>query len=277
MRFDNCSLCNELRLAILWVLLPILVACSPATRFDAAADARGLVREELSISKLPVVIYRDKEIRHSGKIHIYLDGDGKPWIGGKRVALDPTTRSKLILDMMAVDTADKILIGRPCYYIKASERPAACTDTLWTSHRYSNIVVSAVRNVITLQLEKYQPEEVILIGYSGGGTLAALIASQLAQVDTLVTVAANLNVDAWSELHGYTPLARSLNEKNFPKIPDKVKQYHFVGMQDSNVPPSITRSVASLQRNVRVIEQAGYTHECCWPENWASTLGEISN
>ena len=275
MRSNNCSLCDSPRLALLCVLLPFLVACSPSTRFNLAADARGLVREQISAGNLPVIIYRDREISRSGEIHIYLDGDGKPWIGGKRIAVDPTTRSKLVLDMISADEAPAILVGRPCYYIQVSERPDSCSESLWTSHRYSPEVVSAISDAIALQLKKYQPRKLVLIGYSGGGTLAALVASQLESVDVLVTVAANLNVDAWSELHGYTPLARSLNEENFPYIPDAIKQFHFVGGADRNVPPWITDSVAGRQESARLIERTDFTHECCWPKDWASALKEL--
>ena len=180
------------------------------------------------VGALPMVIFRDRQISRSSSIHFYFDGDRNPWVGGSRIASDPTTRSKLILEMMAADEAHKILIGRPCYYIPATERPSSCADKWWTSHRYSQPVVSAMLEVVRRQVKQYVPQEIVLIGYSGGGTLAALVASELEELDVLVTVAANLNVDAWIDLHAYTPLARLLNEANFPEIPADVRQFHIV-------------------------------------------------
>ena len=275
--FYHCSLSGVLRISILCALLPVLAGCASSTRFNLAAERHNLVREDIVRGDLPVVVYRDQNIPHSSSIHFYFDGDGQPWVGGKRIAEDPTTRSKLILDLMAADPAANILIGRPCYYMKAHSRPASCNTSLWTSHRYSKRIVAVMREVIIEQIQKYRPQEIVLIGYSGGGTIAALIASELEDADVLITIAANLNVDLWSELHGYTPLARSLNEHNFPSLPKQLRQIHFVGSEDSNVPRPILQSIVDKQSNAKIIERVGYTHECCWPKDWASTLVKVLN
>ena len=258
-------------------MLPLILSCTASSRFNLAAKNDGLVREVITQGDLPLVIYRDEHIPRSSEIHFYFDGDGSPWVDGARVARDPTSRSKLILKLMAEDDAPKILIGRPCYYIEASARPDNCTDALWTSQRYDNVVVTSMRAAVKRQIAAYQAKQVVLIGYSGGGTLAALVAAELDLVDILITIAANLNVDDWISHHGYTPLARSLNAANFPQLPQHIKQFHFVGGKDENVLPSNTRSVVAGQQKAELIGRAGYTHECCWPKTWASTLRDILN
>ena len=120
---------------------------------------------------------------------------------------------------MRADKQAKILIGRPCYYLSARQRPSVCSNALWTSDRYSEQVVQAMRTLIAQQINRYAPKRVTLIGYSGGGTLATLIANDLTAVDVLVTIAANLDVDAWIKQHGYSPLSRSINAGNFPRLP----------------------------------------------------------
>ncbi|MGR8947429.1 MAG: alpha/beta fold hydrolase [Gammaproteobacteria bacterium] len=272
---NKCNSNALLVYAVLALTVLQIGACSPATRFQRAAQSVDLTREDITIGNLPLVIFRDEIAPGSPRIHFYVDGDGSPWIHGKRVASDPTSRSKLILELMAADDSPKVLVGRPCYYIAVKRRPASCTESLWTSHRYSAQVVAAMRSVIEQQVARHKPKEVVLIGYSGGGTLATLIASEMEQAKVLITIAANLDVDAWIEKHSYSPLSRSLNRFNFPQLPPDVRQIHFVGGEDQNVPPWITKAVAEKQLNARVVEEGAYSHECCWPDTWASTLAKI--
>ena len=252
-----------------------LMACSAATQFSRSAQDHELIREDITVNNLPLVIFRDAISSRSPVIHFYLDGDGSPWIHGKRIAADPTSRSRLILALMAEDSAPKMLIGRPCYYITPSKRPSGCTNSLWTSQRYSAVVVETMAELIEAQALRFAAQEVRLIGYSGGGTLAMLIANHLSDVDVVVTIAANLNVDAWVGHHQFTPLADSLNADNFPLLSQNIRQVHFVGGQDTNVPAEITRSVASRQHNAQVIEIGDYSHGCCWPNDWASRLQSV--
>ena len=275
LRLINCNAPRWLACVAAIILSVQLTACSPAARFERAAQSVDLIREDITVNNLPLVIFRDEIAANSSSIHFYIDGDGSPWIGGKKVATDPTTRSKLILELMRADKQAKILIGRPCYYLSARQRPSVCSNALWTSDRYSEQVVQAMRTLIAQQINRYAPKRVTLIGYSGGGTLATLIANDLTAVDVLVTIAANLDVDAWIKQHGYSPLSRSINAGNFPRLPSKIKQFHFVGESDQNVPSAITKSVAVNQVNARVIEVPGYSHECCWPKTWASALAEL--
>ncbi|MEM7468282.1 MAG: hypothetical protein AAF387_15535 [Pseudomonadota bacterium] len=236
-----------------------------------------LIREELLNQSLPQVLFRTDKISDSSPIHFYFDGDGRPWIQGKRIAKDPTSRSKVILDLMSNDSANKILIGRPCYYLREVKAFPNCKEKWWTSHRYGQTVVDILTSAIAQQINSYQPTEVIFIGYSGGGTLAALVANQMEDVDVVITVAANLNVDAWIEHHGYTPLADSFDAENFPILPARIRQYHLVGGKDGAVPPVVTKSVATRQSAAKIITFPEFDHSCCWPKIWASTLADLLN
>lgn len=257
------------------LLVVSVLACSAAKTFSRAAEQAKLEREDIMVAQLPLVIFRNEKMPHSSTIHFYFDGDGMPWINGKRIAADPTSRSQVILELMSKDIAAKILVGRPCYYIAIDQRPSSCTSSLWTSHRYSDEVISPMVEVIKNQIARFKPKNIVFIGYSGGGTLAMLIAHQLTQVNTIITIAANLDVDAWLARHQFSPLARSLNANNFPLLSDKIRQWHFVGGQDKNVPAEITRLVAGRQPGAKLIVEHGYGHECCWPEDWASRLATV--
>jgi pimeloyl-ACP methyl ester carboxylesterase len=50
-----------------------------------------------------------------------------------------------------------------------------------------------------------------LVGYSGGGTIAVLLAARRSDVAEVITVAANLDVGYWTQRDGLSPLTGSLD------------------------------------------------------------------
>ncbi|NIQ12880.1 MAG: alpha/beta hydrolase, partial [Candidatus Dadabacteria bacterium] len=77
------------------------------------------------------------------------------------------------------------------------------------------------------------------VGYSGGGTVAALIATRRNDVSSLTTIAANLDHAEWTRLHHISPLTGSLNAVNFIDKIENIDQLHFVGGKDKIVPKEI--------------------------------------
>src|SRR5689334_2705067 len=48
----------------------------------------------------------------SGVLHVYIEGDGQPFLSPTAVALDPTPREPLMLRLMALDPARSLYLGR---------------------------------------------------------------------------------------------------------------------------------------------------------------------
>jgi pimeloyl-ACP methyl ester carboxylesterase len=117
--------------------------------------------------------------------------------------------------------------------------------------------------------------DVVLIGYSGGGVLAWLIAERLEQVRLLVTIAANLDIDAWTRLHHYTPLDDSLNPAALPPLPPRIRQLHLVGTRDNNVPPSLVRAAVQGAGEPAIVAAKPADHRCCWEALWPGILQDI--
>jgi len=201
---------------------------------------------------------------------VYLDGDGTPWVRGRTVAKDPTPRTPLVLDLMAQDPAPSLYLARPCYAIE--ELPPACTPDFWTYARYGSEVVASMRAALARVIEDEDVDEILLIGYSGGGTLAMLLAPGLAQVRGVVTVAGNLDIDAWAVHHGYSRLTGSLNPIDSPPLPPDIFQVHYVGGRDRNVPPQLVVSAADRQVAARVEIVPEFDHVCCWTRDWSRIL-----
>jgi len=210
--------------------------------------------------------------RASGRaLHVYLDGDGTPEAGGHPTA-DPTPRDPLVLDLMALDGLPAVYVGRPCYHGLAT---AACTPALWTSARYSESVVASMAAAVRRVVDARGVTQVTWIGYSGGGVLAVLLATRVPQTVGVVTIAANLDIDAWSDHHGTPRLSASLNPARQPAPAPSVHQRHYAGGRDTTVPASITRQGAPPGAHLIVI--ADYDHRCCWITLWPTILGALES
>jgi pimeloyl-ACP methyl ester carboxylesterase len=209
--------------------------------------------------------------RPSRALHVYLDGDGTPWRAW-RPASDPTPRNPLVLRLMALDPEPSIYLGRPCYHGLSDSAP--CTSALWTRERYSEAVVSSMAVALRRMLAARECDRLVWFGYSGGGTLAMLLAPRFSETTDLVTLAANLDVDAWADLHGYTRLLGSLNPARRPPLPAWIRQRHYVGGEDRVVPQELAARGPIAPGTLTVIPS--YDHICCWEKIWPDVLARVS-
>ncbi|MCZ6854561.1 MAG: hypothetical protein O7G86_11640 [Gammaproteobacteria bacterium] len=262
---------NWLRCKAWFVTLIIAGAgcASPAARFNDNAESLGL---ELGTTESNAFRHLLVSNRESGKkLHIYFGGDGSPWIGGRVAALDPTPKKAIALGLLALDPQPAIFVGRPCYH----DQPGACSLALITSARYSATVVESMEAVVRTLIAEHPSLTPILIGYSGGGVLALLVAERIIEVTQVVTVATNLDTGAWVELHGYLPLTGSINPAERVFWRSNLKQLHLSGRKDRNVPPATIRRFRIQSPNARVRFYDRFDHSCCWQQIWPEILNEL--
>lgn len=249
----------------------LAAACaSPGERGLQAAANLGLEHRTVIGGGFSLALFSNRGSASAEPLHIYIEGDGTPWLGGLP-ALDPTPRDPLAMRLMARDANAAILLGRPCYH--AAQPQGSCEPSWWTDRRYSAVVVDSMADALSLLLPAGRP--VTLIGYSGGGVLAVLLAERLAAVDSVVTVAANLDIDAWTDLHRYERLAGSLNPALRSSLPARIRQVHLAGALDANVPPFVVQGFATRQSDSKVRVFEGFDHVCCWLEAWPGILDSI--
>ncbi len=206
-------------------------------------------------------------------LHVYLEGDGSPWRHRVIVMPDPTPRNPLMLRLMSMDNAPSVYVGRPCY--NGSSDDEGCNASLWTSARFSKTVVSSMASVINELVREHDKTAVTLIGHSGGGALAMLIAQRIPAVSHVVTIAGNLDTDAWTSHHGYTRLFNSLNPATQPPLRSSVQQWHLLGGNDTVIPPDLVKQFITSQLNALGVSVAAYGHVCCWENSWPQIARSI--
>lgn len=213
--------------------------------------------------------------KSSTKLHVYIEGDGRPWIKRFLVAKNPTPQRPFALALMRQDQHTSLYLGRPCYFNEPAFglNDTACDASLWTNARYSDKVVMSMVDALRQSMANMEYAQLTLIGHSGGGTLALLMAQQMPEVDQVVTIAANLDVDAWVKHHHYSALTESLDPALIT-TPRPQRQHHYGGSKDTIVPPALNQAfLTRVEQRLIVIE--GFDHHCCWIDYWPTLLEQI--
>lgn len=262
------------RLTSIFCLTLMTVSCAaPEARLKEEAEYLGFDRIIVQGTNFKHVVYTNKVKNKGNELHVYLDGDGTPWINNRWISEDPTTRNPLLFRLMSLDTEQAVYLGRPCYHGFSDTPP--CHPGLWTNERYSAVVIKTMAAALDHILKPLRTKRVILIGYSGGGTLALLLAEQVQNLQGIVTIAGNLDIEAWSSLHGYAPLIGSKNPAQQPPLNPALFQLHLAGGKDQNVPVSLIRPTAQHQDSAQLLLMPEFDHTCCWEEIWPMVLKNL--
>jgi len=163
-------------------------------------------------------------------------------------------------------------LGRPCQFLAEAEL-LRCDPALWTGGRFSEDAVAATDQAVEALKRSHGASRLNLVGYSGGGAMAALVAARRSDVRCLVTVAAPLDTHAWTDAIKVSRLATSLNPADYATRLNRVSQVHFRGKLDTLVPPHTQRRFLALT-SARVIDRESYDHVCCWERDWAELAAQ---
>jgi hypothetical protein len=213
---------------------------------------------------------------------IYIEGDGAPWVAKEFAPSNPTPRYALGAQLAHQDPSPLVAyLGRPCQYLD-DEQLQYCDPQLWTNGRFSEKALDMGNSAIDLLINEIRSKQkrsatsIHLVGYSGGGAYAALLAGRRSDVSCLVTVAAPLDLDAWVQMHRVAPLSTSFN----PAIPmpqlRNIIQTHWYGAKDRVVPPQAIglyeKHNFSSRTLMTVLSDANHVQP--WDTNWENLLGK---
>ncbi|KKM70090.1 hypothetical protein LCGC14_1444240 [marine sediment metagenome] len=226
---------------------------------DAAEISSPWTRVIISNAQHTMVGFVPTELRAADTLNIVIEGDGKPGIG---------------LSLARSIGGNTVYIARPCQY-SFGKRYTTCDKELWTSHRYSQAVIESMNHAISVMKIRYKAKNIRLIGFSGGGTVATIVAAIRDDVSLLVTAAGNLDHKRWTDFNEIEQLNGSLNPIDYSVALENVHQIHLVGERDDIVPGSILTSYLSHMKkldNVKSFIIQGADHYCCWSIALANIL-----
>ncbi len=253
----------------------VLSAC--ATRPDVGSDLHRAIAVGLSRVERPahgfVLTTFERLTDRRKPVRIYIEGDGRAWITSVQPSADPTPRHPLALLLAIEDrTPNVVYLARPCQYSRSRSRN--CEPAYWTDRRFSREVVEAMNQVIDQILTDAGGSRIELVGYSGGAALAVLLAAKRKDVDSLRTVAGNLDTEWVNRYHRVSPMPESLNPIDVAERLQGLPQVHYIGDSDAVVRQDVAgRFLARQQQGcATVIAVRDATHETGWAAAWPALL-----
>lgn len=210
-------------------------------------------------------------------ITIYIEGDGRTWITRSKLSDNPTPKNPLALKLAVLDnSANVAYLARPCQYTP-HDLDHACNPLVWSDQRFSEATIQSMNEAVETLKKSAKSKQIHLVGFSGGGAIAILIAARRNDVASLRTVAGDLNPVALSQYHHTSPLTGSLDPMAVAQKLIDLPQQHFSGEKDKTVPFFIAKDfVNNLQKlgghcvTETIIQNA--THHDGWEAIWPTLL-----
>ena len=261
------------RLLMSFIALAVSACATTGERIDELALRSGLSKAVVAGTSYRHTIYMRATTPGSARVFVFLDGDGRPWgSDGLTPAIDPTTHNPIALKLLAATAAVGAYVSRPCYQQLLDE---GCAAAVWTSGRYSETVVNSLAGATREAMRRAGAQEVVFVGYSGGGALAVLVAERIDRVAGVVTISANLDTDAWTAHHNYLSLSESLNPAKSDR-PHPWPEIHMNGARDVVVPAATAQAYFEKYPAAQRWTFDAYDHVCCWVENWPMIYARIA-
>ena len=263
-------------LLALLLLLSACVTSSPNGVMYRDTNSSRLVEHKIQAGSFLLTSY--VHVRSRGNVaNIYIEGDGRAWLSKRRASLDPTPKNPLALKLANLDPADNVIyLARPCQYTKMVDG-SLCNQKYWTSHRFAPEVIEAMNSALDHAKKYYGITKFNLIGFSGGGNVAALLTAKRDDIASIRTVAGNLNHELQSNIHGVSQMPQSLNAKDIAHKISHIPQIHFIGSEDQIVPRQLYDSYNAASGQLGCVQSYvvdGVEHIKGWESVWKLLLSK---
>lgn len=269
-------------LAAAWLAACATPLPTPSARqqhADTLVAARGWQTVHLQAGRFELVARTPPPLPSRDLLTVYIEGDGLAWLSRRTPSSDPTPRDPVALALaLAQPDGRAVHLARPCQYVDAAQ--SGCPRRYWMDARFAAETVDAVDQAIDQLKLRHGARTLVLVGYSGGGAMAALVAARRHDVARLITVAGNLDHAAWTAHHRLTPLAASLDAAEVADRLAGLPQTHLVGSRDITLPPVLPQRwsagfIGPGGENLYVIPRFG--HRCCWATHWPALLSAAND
>ena len=259
------------------ILSAVLVSCSSTQKsLPAIKNDSGFIERKIEAAPFLLTSYEHIKAQ-DGIAHIYIEGDGLAWLNKRTPSLDPTPRNPVAFDLAKLDKSDNVIyLARPCQYSKLIMK-RACPSKYWTSHRFAPEVLAAMDEALNDIKSRHNITKFHLIGFSGGGNVAALLTARRDDILSLRTVAGNLDHATQSDIHKVSQMPSSLNAKDIALQINHIPQIHFIGGKDKIVPVPIYESYKRASGNTNCVQPhivENVSHSKGWQDVWLALLAQ---
>jgi hypothetical protein len=236
-----------IRCAVLACLL--LTGCATPPPVDQLVAQSQLEPVQLTVDGMVLAAWR----RGTGPVvTVVIEGDGPV---ARATSPDPTPEEPVALRLGAEIAGPVAVLARPCQYLAASQ-PSACARPVWTTERFSPVALARHAQALDQLKAAAGAREIALVGYGGGGVIAAYLAAQRSDVVSLITLAAPIDVIAWNDRLGQPRLAAPA-AIGFISALRRLPQRHLWSSRDQDVPPAsqsrVTAAFDSCPGVVRIL------------------------
>jgi len=240
-----------------------------------------MVERQIGAGIFSLTAFERMHERHT-TANLYIEGDGSTndpgdfMVGETMIWAQNDPQSPTALMLATQDDARNVVyLARPCQYSGMRNPEAECGPEYFTSEAYSAEVLAAYNEALDKIKRRDDITAFNLVGFQGGGTIAAILASTRNDIVSLRTVAANLDNKLFSAANDMTPYSRSLNAVDFAQRLRRMPQVHFTGGQDETTPVAVLDSYLSALGptncvHTEFIQEAGYKNG--WMDKWAGLL-----
>ena len=206
-------------------------------------------------------------------LQVYIEGDGRAWISKTRASRNPSPRNPVGLRLAVRDPGKNVMyIARPCQYVSFEKNPQ-CEYSYWTHKRFAPEIIDSVSAVIDLGKKKARATQLEIIGFSGGGAVAVLVAARRSDVSGIRTVAGNLDHKVWTQHHKVDSLRGSLNAADMAQEVAHIPQIHYVGGKDKIVGNYVAESFRFKAGDcIKIQTVRNATHSKGWEQAWPDLI-----
>lgn len=227
-----------------------------------------------------LVSFTPSTIQPHDTLTIYIEGDGLAWRNSFTPSNNPTPLDPIGLQLAWKHPNSHVAyLARPCQYV-SKKHAKHCVPNVWTHGRYAQNTIDATNAAIDVLKTIYEAASIELIGYSGGATIALLVAANRHDINNIITISGNTNPVNWVHHHAVSPLISSLDPLNFKVALRHIPQVHLMGAQDKITPPHLTKQFADKMNEPNTIKLhtlASFSHHCCWVASWPQLYFEAQN
>lgn len=217
------------------MMLALAGCSSPQVKLTRWARTNGSVPEVIQSAHFPIQTLTPAHFKPRNRLTFYIEGDGHAWATISQPSLDPSPHAFTVAALATRDHPG-IYMARPCQFVMSQ----ACTPSVWSNARFGSNVIESISAAIDVLKGRYGATSIELIGYSGGATVALLLAEQRNDVSQLQTIAGNLAPAKWVRHHGLSPLTGSLEPSLDAAHVRNIAQRHFIGSDDDIIEPVLT-------------------------------------